>query len=351
MSVQEKPLTAVTDFDAHSKLVQNHQQLIELRGSRVRFPNSFYLTKDNGLMGQSRYFVCQDSERYVVLCGPEVILNFLTTDRPVTVFQKLKFKVAETLFGCNPLRERAGNTEAEKVIKKTLEHSRGASPHKQLLSAIQQGDFIRANEILHTDTVDINYRDRNNHTALHHLVLCINEQVKGAKELLTILLEAGADATAEDISGSTPLDIVADESAAKTLVSYAVEQELMQPKPNLNRRFTHGYTYLHYAAYCGAVDIVEKILSRNVISIPRNNVGITPFMLAVQNKQHDIVKLFLRRDNKDRQLQAHTIHIGNTPLHFAHQSKDFEMIRLLEQHGANTEIPNKAGELPKEVGQ
>ena len=107
----------------------------------------------------------------------------------------------------------------------------------------------------------------------------------------------------------------------------------------------HRFTSLHYASSLGIDALVAALIETKSCDINQvGSTGHTPLMYAVMNKNYGAVKLLLTCDGIDLDKSENIF--GDTPLRWAINHEDVEMVRLLVQGGAN---PNKAdnnGETP-----
>jgi ankyrin repeat protein len=74
----------------------------------------------------------------------------------------------------------------------------------------------------------------------------------------------------------------------------------------------------------------------------------TPLMVAIFRDYFDIAKELLRRGAR---VNIQESHYGHTPLHFAAQKKDKELIEFLLAKGADPAIKNRYGRTPVEEAE
>ncbi|CAH0046457.1 unnamed protein product [Clonostachys solani] len=151
-----------------------------------------------------------------------------------------------------------------------------------ILSAVGSGCFDIVKTLLETGKVNINIRDRHQHTALH---VAAHD---GSHEIATLLLEYDADVLAKDSFGRIPLSIAASphtyqncprnhtvqrdrESFLETinqLIAYGSRVEYREPD---------GETALHSVASAGFCDVVELLATRYGADVnTRDGAGRTP---------------------------------------------------------------------------
>lgn len=140
---------------------------------------------------------------------------------------------------------------------------------------------------------------------------------RGAVEMATALLVFvdGINPKQEDDFKRTPLDYAAihdQPDAFKFLLKYC----------DVRRKPEHGWTVLHYAAYAGALRVVEVILDlpqfQDLVDAP-SNTGETALMVAAQQRQDAVVRRLVAVVEPNRQVQTSSGKNGWTALHFAIQ--------------------------------
>ena len=155
---------------------------------------------------------------------------------------------------------------------------------------------------------------------------------EGRKEVVKILINAGANVNAKNDSGSTPLIAAAfdgDKEIVKLLIAKGA---------NVNPKTDLGNTPLHSAALNGRKEIVELLIA-NGADVNANNVaGVTPLHWAAQEGQKEIAELLIAKgadvNAKDES--------GKTPLDRASEATPLnramttETADLLRKHGGKT---------------
>ena len=133
----------------------------------------------------------------------------------------------------------------------------------------------------------------------------------GLKELLAMLLEAGAEADAKDADNRTPLSWAAERGHI-----VVVRELLVREDVDINNKSEcHHYTPLHFAAKHGHKMVVEQLLLHEDIDMNvRSEHGRTPLLMAVDRGFEPIVEILLSRQDVDVNLANNW---SSTPLRVA----------------------------------
>ena len=106
---------------------------------------------------------------------------------------------------------------------------------------------------------------------------------------------------------------------------------------------SNGWTALTLAAAKGHTDLLQWLIDKGADTQIRDVYRYTPFMRAVENGQDAVAVLLADLPGTDVNAQDE---YDNTPLHHAVSANDIAMVRLLMQHGADPQIPNRDGATP-----
>eukprot|EP00210_Caulerpa_lentillifera_P001277 g1233.t1 len=177
-------------------------------------------------------------------------------------------------------------------------------------------------------------RNRNGTTALY-----IAAQ-RGLTEIVSFLLERGADPNIESNWGSTSLSVAIDndyESISSNLIQAGAVVEV--------EKAASGQSILWTAAFQGNEEIVQLLLQRGVSVDQTDSTGVTPLYAAVSSNQVEIVELLLDWTANPN----HQKNDGNTPLHSASANCFVDSIELLLAMNASRVILNNDGLTPLEV--
>lgn len=214
-------------------------------------------------------------------------------------------------------------------------------------------------------------------TALHYAARY------GSPKHIKILLEAGANVNAFNLSGSTPLiaasestknvevlleggaDIHAQNRLGDTALFYASYAEdpinvkkLLKAGADVNQRNNANWTPLHYAARIGHPSVVEALLNAGANVESQSQYGTTPLQNWASSsgweKDPRTLDLLLNAGAKVNAQDA----LGDTILHrvletqaHTHPSNAQKSIFILLRHGANVLTPNNNGKSPWDYAQ
>ncbi|MBI3881852.1 MAG: ankyrin repeat domain-containing protein, partial [Verrucomicrobia bacterium] len=158
-----------------------------------------------------------------------------------------------------------------------------------------------------TAGADINARDREGRTALHHAVTNRNY----SRELIPLLLTNRADVNAVDARGQTP-GMTLFAGVERNYDGLQTFQSLLHAGLKMDHRAADGSTYLHYLVrerYNGTE--VAKLIDRSFTS---------PELINVTNRA------------------------GDSALHVALRTDDWQMVEMLAKRGAEFSLRNARGE-------
>jgi ankyrin repeat protein len=159
----------------------------------------------------------------------------------------------------------------------------------------------------------------------------------GNKSLAEFLLNVGANVnTAGVLYGATPLHWAAG-NGHKDIVAL-----LLYAGADVNQANEHGDIPLHWAAGKGDKDIVELLLKHRADINKANNSSITPLHLAVDKGQKDIAELLLKHGADVNQVSRY----GSTPLNSAARSGYRDIVELLLKAGADVNRADNKGRTP-----
>ena len=191
----------------------------------------------------------------------------------------------------------------------------------------------------------------------------------GHTEATRILIEHGADVTAQNTVDETPLHLASQNGHD------GVARVLIERSAGVAAQNNHGETPLHLASRSGEVEFVRMLIERGAEVEARNKDGETPLHLASRTGLVEVARMLIERGadvaalNKDGETALHlalrnrTVEVawvliergadvaaqsydGETPLHLASRNGLVEVADMLIERGACVAVRNKHGETP-----
>jgi ankyrin repeat protein len=151
-----------------------------------------------------------------------------------------------------------------------------------------EGEHRAAVSVLLKSKADPNLRNKWGQSPLHGTTTHRDEQIA------QLLVKAGADVSAVDDRGRTPLHRCKSLPVAKVLV---------QAGANVNAQDTNGYNALHWAATPREIvnkPTVDFLLARGIDVSAKDKKGLTPLELARHSGQKDIVAILEKQRIKEK---------------------------------------------------
>lgn len=213
--------------------------------------------------------------------------------------------------GETPLQvaERAQRPDVTRILA-------AADPTQRVFEAARAGDLARVQQIVKQDPGAVRAKDaRFGATALHWAAL------KGYADVAEFLLRSGADPSARNRDGETPLDVA--ERGGRTGVASVLRQsgatmggggaaaifsavragdlekvkQLTRADPSVvkEKDAVFGATPLHWAALKGFRDIAAYLLTQGADVSATNGRGETPLQVAERANKADVVALLRQR--------------------------------------------------------
>eukprot|EP01122_Echinamoeba_exundans_P013977 TRINITY_DN6229_c0_g1_i1.p1 TRINITY_DN6229_c0_g1~~TRINITY_DN6229_c0_g1_i1.p1 ORF type:complete len:781 (-),score=153.69 TRINITY_DN6229_c0_g1_i1:97-2439(-) len=224
---------------------------------------------------------------------------------------------------------------------------RVASSHESaLIYAVQNGHNTIAKELITYDAELLTLATVSGATPLHVAV-----QVD-RKDMVELLLDAGANVNAKKGDGDSPLHIACLLNRVG-LISYLIERGA-----NLSAKNNYGATVLHSACSRKRLETVLELLRCGASVSIRDNDGLTPF--------HTLCSSFVTIEDQDNSDPSKTVEIqianalikagaeinspdrvGGTPLHHCVCKKEHaHLLKFLLEKGADPSIEDKTGWTP-----
>lgn len=218
-------------------------------------------------------------------------------------------------------------------VRKTDAEERSA-----LHLAARSGNAGFCEFLLDKSDIDINVRDKQEWTPLHHA--CVREKTLAVKTLI----ERGADLTAVDSEGYTPLHRAMAERSDDVIDMYV---QVLGGRADFDVLSQNGDTPLMVAVRTGFERSINKLVAAGADITKQNPNGESALHTALIESQNGIAEalasaLQIRGVNPDT-LQDKD---GNTPLHLAARSDATAVMEKLLESGADINMPNAAGETP-----
>lgn len=224
----------------------------------------------------------------------------------------------------------------------TVDDARGLA----LLDAVKTNDTLTARQLL-DGAHDVDQPEADGMTALHYAVLNASE------ELVTALLQAGADASAITRYGVSPLYLAAQNGNA------AIMSRLLQAGADPNQEYREGERVLMTAARTGNVATVEALLKAGAQVDAREDWhGQTALMWAMAQRHPALVEVLSSHgadvnarsnvEEWERQITQEPREKwlppgGMTPLHFAAREGCTNCIAPLLRQGADIDATTPKG--------
>jgi ankyrin repeat protein len=177
-------------------------------------------------------------------------------------------------------------------------------------------------------------RDTSSRTALYHAVS------SGDEDVVSFLLNKGAQASIRDGAGTTPFMLACEEGhlEAAQMLFDATEGQGLEATDN------QGETALHHAATWGHRDVVAFLISKGAQANSRDEQGNTPFMLACQEGHLQVLQMLF--DATQGQGLEDEDDDGCTGLHTAISEGHKDVVTFLLSKGAETSSRNVNGSTP-----
>jgi ankyrin repeat protein len=167
-------------------------------------------------------------------------------------------------------------------------NARGGHYVRPLVAALAREHFQTA-ELLHHNGADPHIQGFNMNTPLH------SAAYYGDLEMVRKLIAYGADITAEDVRGRTPLYRASSERNFKCR---PVVRLLLEHDADVNVRTKEGKTPLHVASTAGALEIIRLLLEHGADVKAEDNDGRTALQIAGGGRRDEVMKLLLEHEVK-----------------------------------------------------
>lgn len=175
-------------------------------------------------------------------------------------------------------------------VKQLLEKNPGAIAAREettLMTLLHfAADSGRAEivELLLELKADINARDAEGSTPLHHAARSKRDRNKYASGVIDLLVDRGAEVNARDNTGYTALMLAAQQRDKQNV------ERLLAREADAKARDNNGDTALHWAAWTGQMEIARLLLAKGAEINVKNKRGETPLQLAANAKVADALR-------------------------------------------------------------
>jgi len=199
---------------------------------------------------------------------------------------------------------------------------------------------VEAARVLVEHGADVSAQDEDGSTPVHRL----SESYSGNVDLAWFLVEHGADVTAQDNHGETPLHRL----SGSYRENMGLARFLVEHGADAAAQDKHGSTPLHRLSesYNGNVDLAWFLLEHGANVTAQDKHGETPLhRLSGSYRGNMDLARFLVEHGADATAQDKH---GSTPLHRLSESYNgnVDLARFLLEHGANVTAQDKHGETP-----
>jgi len=197
----------------------------------------------------------------------------------------------------------------------------------ELFESIKNGDTSRATALLDADAALANAKNEQGTAAYTFAVY------NGKKDIAKLLEDRGAS-----------IDIFAASMAGRT----ELVREMLGGNKALAKLMSHdGWTPLHLAAFFGHKDAAFELLNAGASVTERstNAMANMPLHAATAGRNFELVKMLVEHGAPVNARQ----HGGWTPLHAAVQNGDAAMVSLFLEHGADINARADNQQLPMDL--
>lgn len=180
--------------------------------------------------------------------------------------------------------------------------------------SLRTGHFKKAEELISSGKVPVDFRNKFNQTPLYYAVDSNNV------EFAKFLINHGAKVNAKDYFGFTPLH------EAIVRGSYNVAKLLIEKGANVNAKDQYGYTPLHLVCIYNRPKLAQLLIKKGANVNAKDNYGNTPLhYCATTVGSYQAAKVLLDNGADPRIKNKR----GKTPLQLANENKNFKISRLI----------------------
>ena len=181
---------------------------------------------------------------------------------------------------------------------------------------------------------DVSAQDKHKKTPLHLT------SDRGHVGVARKLVELGADMSAQDEDGKTPLHVALLRDHAD------VARMLVELRADLSAQDKDGRTPLHVASSWGRVDLARMLVQLSADVSAQDKDGRTPLYLALDSGHVEVARMLVVELGADVSARDKD---GKTPLHLALFLDHVAVARMLVELGADVSAQSKDGKTPLHV--
>ena len=200
----------------------------------------------------------------------------------------------------------------------------GFSSNETPLSSASRSGHLEVVRVLLQYGADASAQDKRKSTPLHRA------SERGHLNVARVLIEHGAEAGVQDVDKSTPLH------ASSQGGHLAVSEVLLTAGADAKAQDVDISTPLHWASQGGHLDIVRVLLDHGAEAWAEDGVQSTPLHAASQGGHLDVARVLLEHGAKAGAQDED----GWTPLHRASEGGHIDVVRLLLDHSADARAPD-----------
>jgi ankyrin repeat protein len=163
----------------------------------------------------------------------------------------------------------------------------------------------------------------------------------GQQEIVSFLIEAGANVNATDDDGETPIFSAIKRDRPE------ITELLIEKKANINIKDSRQFSPITIAAAAGSDKIIELLVKAGA-DLKSETYGLTPLMFAISAKKLDTVRLLIKLGAPINQVSSMS---GQTALFSAIYSTNAEIVHVLIDAKANVNFKTKDGDTPIKAAQ
>ena len=206
-------------------------------------------------------------------------------------------------------------------------HTRRSADNETPLHLASKRGHVKSVSLLIQHGADMSAQNQSGMTPLH---LASRE---GQVEVTRMLIERGADVTAQNNDEETPLHLASSHGQLEVI------DMLIEHGADVKAQRKHGETPLHQALLWGQVEVARMIIERGADVLAQNNDGDTPLHLTSSHGRLEATVVLFEHGADVAAQNKH----GETPLHQASFWGQVEVARMLTDHGANVTAKNEDG--------